>query len=484
MNAFPRGAVDQAQTLRKVGGDQHAKADGFTVQIRFIVRRRLDRMAEGMAEIQDGADVAFAFVARHHGRLDGAGSADGMRQRLRIAARQADNMDFQPVEQQRIPDAAVLDDLRESGAQFPIRQCLQRIRVGHHRQWLIEGPDEVLAARMVDAGLAAHGGIDLRQQRGRNLHIAHAALVARGGEAGDVAHHPAAQGKHGGIPVQFRLDQSVEHPAGGLQCFVLFAVGQHALRDPAVAEGVPQLSQVQGRDRRIGHHQEVVAADLGIEKGGVAQQARPDRNRITRMPDIYLEGLHLPSIRSLARERPGCLHSVCSAQLTVNFFRHQLHPAAVRRHRNLCDFGIQRRSAQHQFPKLFLGIGTVQQGTMACVPGPLQLLIDRRLQIDHDPPFGQHTTVIPVDHRTAAGGEDDRRELRQPLDGLPLAEPKTRLAFLFEYERDVDTGLGLDIGIAVVKGQPEQAGQVPADGRLAGTHRTDEEDVAGCGHAA
>ncbi len=57
----------------------------------------------------------------------------------------------------------------------------------------MEGADQVLAVGGVDAGLAADGGIDLREQRGRHLHEAHAAADDRGGKAGEVADDAAAE---------------------------------------------------------------------------------------------------------------------------------------------------------------------------------------------------------------------------------------------------------------------------------------------------
>jgi hypothetical protein len=55
-----------------------------------------------------------------------------------------------------------------------------------------------LPSGMIDRGLAAHRGIDLRQQRGRDLDEGHAALVAGGGKAAHVADHPAAERDQGG----------------------------------------------------------------------------------------------------------------------------------------------------------------------------------------------------------------------------------------------------------------------------------------------
>ena len=61
---------------------------------------------------------------------------------------------------------------------------------------LMEGADQVLAVRGVDRGLAADRGIDLRQQRGRHLHVVDAAAHGRGGKAGQIADHAAAERDH------------------------------------------------------------------------------------------------------------------------------------------------------------------------------------------------------------------------------------------------------------------------------------------------
>ena len=63
-------------------------------------------------------------------------------------------------------------------------------------QRLVEGADQVLAARGVDAGLAADAGIHLGQQGGRDLHEGQAAQRGGGGEAGEVADHAAAERDH------------------------------------------------------------------------------------------------------------------------------------------------------------------------------------------------------------------------------------------------------------------------------------------------
>ena len=58
----------------------------------------------------------------------------------------------------------------------------------------MEGADQVLAVRRIDAGLAADRGIDLGEERGRDLDEVDAAAQDRGGKAGEVADDAAAEG--------------------------------------------------------------------------------------------------------------------------------------------------------------------------------------------------------------------------------------------------------------------------------------------------
>ena len=57
-------------------------------------------------------------------------------------------------------------------------------------------PIRFFALRVVDAGLAADGRIDHRQQRGRHHDERQAAVVRRGGEPREVADHAAADRDH------------------------------------------------------------------------------------------------------------------------------------------------------------------------------------------------------------------------------------------------------------------------------------------------
>ena len=166
---------------------------------RRVVGGALDGMAEGVAEIEQRAVALLAFVARDDVGLDLARALDGMRQRGGIARQQLRGVRFQPVEELAVDDEPVLDDLGEAGAQLAIGQGAERVGIGEHRGGLMKRADEILAARVVDAGLAADRRIHLREQRGRDLHEGDAALVTGGGEAGHVADHAAAERDDAGI---------------------------------------------------------------------------------------------------------------------------------------------------------------------------------------------------------------------------------------------------------------------------------------------
>ena len=82
---------------------------------------------------------------------------------------------------------------------------------------------------MVDRRLAADRGVDLGQERRRQLRTGDAPLVAGGREPGHVANHSAAEGKDRPVPMDATLDERIEHRRERGKRLVLLAVGQDAL---------------------------------------------------------------------------------------------------------------------------------------------------------------------------------------------------------------------------------------------------------------
>ena len=108
---------------------------------------------------------------------------------------------------------------------------------------------------MIHGGLAAHGRVHLRQQRGGHLNQAHAALIARGSESGHVPDHAAAQGDQRRGAVVAALHQAVEH--GGPSRHRLEALAVADLENVElghVGEALAQTVQTMAADRGVGHH--------------------------------------------------------------------------------------------------------------------------------------------------------------------------------------------------------------------------------------
>ena len=106
---------------------------------------------------------------------------------------------------------------------FARRQGFQRGDVDQYAQRLEEGPDHVLRLGQIDADLAAHGTIDLGQERGGNLQEADAPGVGGGDEAGQVADHAAADRDDHRLAVGVQLEHALPEPGGHVERLRRFA---------------------------------------------------------------------------------------------------------------------------------------------------------------------------------------------------------------------------------------------------------------------
>ena len=94
------------------------------------MRDGFERVADGVAEIQDGPQAAFGFVLLDHLRLDLAATGDDRCQGTRVAAEQFGQITLQLLEQAGIVDDAVFDHFREAGPELTHGQRGQRVE-GH-----------------------------------------------------------------------------------------------------------------------------------------------------------------------------------------------------------------------------------------------------------------------------------------------------------------------------------------------------------------
>src|ERR1700733_2107705 len=106
-----------------------------------------------------------------YGRLDLARPENRIGERLFVPRQKLLEVRVQPVDEQWVPDAPVLDDLREPGRELALRQGRQGADVGNHRARLVKSADEILPPAVINSGLAADRGIHLREQGGGELRI-------------------------------------------------------------------------------------------------------------------------------------------------------------------------------------------------------------------------------------------------------------------------------------------------------------------------
>src|SRR5574340_1149945 len=277
-------------------------------------------MTEGMAKIQQRALALFAFVFGDDGRLDFAGARDGVQAGVGIQVEQRLDVRLQPHEEILVADERGLDDFREPGAEFARRQGLEGVDVGDHRERLVKRADHVLAVTVVDAGLAADGGVHLREQRGGHLEIVDAALVAGSGKAGEAADHAAAERDQHGIAAEMMLQERAEDEVQRAPILVVFAVRQDHVPRLKGRQAAAQPLQVKRRDVIVGDDAERALLQRADEQLGAAQQSAVDVQRIA----------------AVAQRDSECAHSLCPpGYLTLQALEFPSSSRRIRRARSL-----------------------------------------------------------------------------------------------------------------------------------------------------
>ena len=211
----------------------------------------LDRVPERVTKIEQRPLVGLALVAADDRSLDLARAADDVGERGGIALEQALQVRLEPGKKRRIADQSVLDHLGEPRAQLARRQAAERTRCRDYQHRLVKRADQVLAAGVIDAGLATDCRVHLREQCRRHLHERDPALIAGCGKPGEVADYPAAERHHGAITGEAVGHQHIEHACGVGERLVRFAVRQDDFDDAARAEALHERRQIQRRNSGV-----------------------------------------------------------------------------------------------------------------------------------------------------------------------------------------------------------------------------------------
>ena len=196
----PLDLTAQGVGSRKPQGGQQAEADRLTVAITRVAGGGLDRVAHGVAEVEDHPAPGVPLIRRDHLDLGPGAVKDHVRHRPGVQP-----LDFPDARPERVSgDQRGLDDLDESGGELLGRKCPQRHGIGEHRDRHVVGADVVLGLGKVHSGLAAVGRIDLGDEGRGRLDQIHAPLVGGRAEAGEISRPPRprrpARSRRGWLP--------------------------------------------------------------------------------------------------------------------------------------------------------------------------------------------------------------------------------------------------------------------------------------------
>src|ERR1700739_2836901 len=115
-------------------------------------------MTESMAEIEQRPFTVLALVAGDYSRFAAASNRNGIAAGG-PAGKAVAPRGVEPVKKTCVAEQAVFDEFGIAGAEFALRQGVERRSVGEHEDRLMKRTDEILAVSRIDGRLAADRGI-------------------------------------------------------------------------------------------------------------------------------------------------------------------------------------------------------------------------------------------------------------------------------------------------------------------------------------
>lgn len=199
---------------------------------------------------------------------------------------------LQPVEEAGIAEKPVLHHLAVTRKEVAGGQRFQHRGVGQHEGGLVEGADEVLAVDGIDAGLAADGTVDLRQERRRDLHEAHAPPQDRRGEAREIADHAAAQRDDHVAALHLLLQKPVDRARELRPAFRRLAGRQRERHRLDPAEPRSERLQMEPGHGRVCQDRDPAAAEKRPDLLARArEEARADAHVVAALSEIHADGV-------------------------------------------------------------------------------------------------------------------------------------------------------------------------------------------------
>jgi len=154
---------------------------------------RLERVSDGVPQVQYAAQAAFALVSGNDLGLQFYRLRDETFELHRIALQDLGSLLFEAQKKIKVADDAALESFVQPGSKLAIGQRAQDFRIDEHSTGMMECSEQVLPCPEIHRGLATHRCIYLSKNRGGDLHQLHTAHVKRRQQAGNIANHPATQ---------------------------------------------------------------------------------------------------------------------------------------------------------------------------------------------------------------------------------------------------------------------------------------------------
>ena len=244
------------------------------------VRALLDGVGQRMPQVELAAVARLVLVAFDNIGLDADRGGNSVRKQVGIGAQGLKRDVFDPGEKIGVGDDGRLDDLGKPRAEFPVGERAQHFGIADHEARLFEGSGHILVPVHIHAVLAAHAGVHLPQQGGRDESERQSAHVSRRGETRHVGHDAAAEADEERRAVGSSGEQLAIELACRPECFVGLAQ-----TDQAVVVAVDDFL-VQAVDVRVRHDH-----DLAVRRQIVLQRVdrvsdHHSRGRVRSAPDL------------------------------------------------------------------------------------------------------------------------------------------------------------------------------------------------------
>ena len=333
----------------------------------------------------------------------------------------------------------------------------------------MERADEVLALGQVDAGLAADRGIDLRDERRRDLDERDAAEVGRGEEPRRVAERPATDRDDRLAPLDPESRQLARRVLDDRQALRRLALGQQDVLDRAARQPRALFAEplADGRPR----------PRLGDEDRAPSPSSSPSAaaTSVARMPSP----MHEPPEPRLGAEQDRAGRGSADDEVLD---RHD-HGGHLRDPANPRPGRVEPAARDAEVANRAERIAALdQRAHVRAAAEALGEHLGADVEPDDAAAAEEPPAVARVDDRPAAGSDHAGRGSgrvagAQRLDRRALARPEAGLALGLEDLRDPPARRRFDLLVEIDERGAVPRRDPPPDGRLAAPRQPDDDEL-------